>query len=75
MHTTNRTRQAAFKSRMREAGKQQLTVWVTPAQANQIKALLATEMDAVPPATGAGAASPNSEVLASSVTATRPVAR
>ncbi len=39
--TTNRTRQAAFKARMREAGLRQVTVWVTEQQARQIKEWLA----------------------------------
>jgi hypothetical protein len=39
--TTNRTRQAAFKARMRVAGLRQVTVWVTEPQARQLKEWLA----------------------------------
>jgi hypothetical protein len=39
--TTNQSRQAAFKARMRAAGLRQITIWVTPEQAIQIKALIA----------------------------------
>jgi nicotinamide mononucleotide adenylyltransferase len=47
MAKTNTERQAEFRARMREEGKQALHVWVSPAQATQIQALLA----GVPPAT------------------------
>jgi hypothetical protein len=40
MTKNNRERQAEFKQRMREAGKKQITVWVTQAQEKLIRALL-----------------------------------
>jgi hypothetical protein len=39
----NRERQAEFKRRMRDAGKKQITVWVTPAQEETIRTLLNQE--------------------------------
>ncbi|MBA2659187.1 MAG: hypothetical protein H0U72_06485 [Nitrosospira sp.] len=38
---TNAERQAAFKAKMRQAGKKQITIWVDPAQQAAITALLA----------------------------------
>ena len=38
---TNAQRQAAFKAKMRQAGKKQITIWVDPAQQAAITALLA----------------------------------
>ena len=40
MVKNNRERQAEFKQRMRDAGKKQITVWVTPVQEQAIRALL-----------------------------------
>ncbi|MEO8767267.1 MAG: hypothetical protein ABI363_02830 [Nitrosospira sp.] len=38
---TNAQRQAAFKEKMRQAGKKQITIWVDPEQQAVITALLA----------------------------------
>jgi len=46
MAKTNTERQAEFRAKMREEGKQALHVWVSSAQATQIQAFLAD----VPPA-------------------------
>ena len=43
MTKNNRERQAEFKRRMRDAGKKQITVWVTPAQEEAIRTLLNQE--------------------------------
>lgn len=43
MTKNNRERQAEFKRRMRDAGKKQITVWVTPAQEGVIRTLLNQE--------------------------------
>lgn len=43
MTKNNRERQAEFKRRMRDAGKKQITVWVTPAQEETIRTLLNQE--------------------------------
>ena len=43
MTKNNRERQADFKRRMRDAGKKQITVWVTPAQEETIRTLLNQE--------------------------------
>ncbi len=51
MTKNNRERQAEFKRRMREAGKKQITVWVTPAQEQKIRTLL-DQKEADPPAAG-----------------------
>ncbi len=41
MATTNKERQAAFKSKMRNAGKRQVTLWIDPVQESAIKGVLA----------------------------------
>jgi len=46
--TANAERQAAFKARMREHGKRQLTVWVTSHQAHAIVTYLAGGGDPLP---------------------------
>ena len=38
---TNAQRQAAFKAKMREAGKKQMTIWADPGQQAAIMAFLA----------------------------------
>lgn len=43
MGTTNKIRQAAFKERMREIGKRQVTIWVDQLKEQQVKALLASD--------------------------------
>ena len=43
MTKNNRERQADFKRRMRDTGKKQITVWVTPAQEGAIRTLLNQE--------------------------------
>lgn len=43
MATTNQERQAAFKTKMRQLGKRQATVWVDAAQLEAIKAYLQAE--------------------------------
>jgi hypothetical protein len=50
MAKTNTERQAEFRTRMREEGKQALHVWVSPAQAKQIQALLSGVLPAPLPA-------------------------
>lgn len=49
--STNTERQTAFKARMREQGKRQLTLWVTPQQAEAIKAFVGRSV-APPPLAG-----------------------
>jgi hypothetical protein len=43
MAKTNTERQAAFRDKMRQEGKQALHVWVTPEQATQIQAFLGNQ--------------------------------
>ncbi len=40
MAKTNSTRQAEFRARMREEGKQALHIWVTPEQAAKVQAVI-----------------------------------
>jgi hypothetical protein len=40
MSTNNKDRQAAFKQRMRLAGKKQITIWVTPKEEQLVRGLL-----------------------------------
>ena len=40
MSVDNKSRQAAFKQRMRDAGKKAITIWVTPEQEQAVRALL-----------------------------------
>lgn len=50
MGTAGKDRQAAFKARMREEGKKQITVWVDAEQEKQIKVVLAGNAPAATPA-------------------------
>jgi hypothetical protein len=43
MSTNNKERQAAFKQRMRLAGKKQITIWVTPEEEQLVRGLLNKE--------------------------------
>lgn len=58
MSKNNRERQAEFKQRMRDAGKKQITIWVTAEQEKTIRTiLLADDVTDAPSAstpTGAG---------------------
>lgn len=49
MGTPGKMRQAAFKGRMREAGKTQITVWVDADQERAIKAILAGKTPTLTP--------------------------
>lgn len=44
MSENNRTRQAAFKQRMRLAGKKQITIWVTPEEEQSVRILLGKDV-------------------------------
>jgi hypothetical protein len=59
MAKTNSTRQAEFRARMREEGKQALHIWVTPEQAAKVQAainLVEPVMGDCPPAPPKGGA-------------------
>ena len=48
MPANNKTRQAAFKQRMRLAGKKQITIWVTPEEEQSVRGLLGKDVSALP---------------------------
>lgn len=62
MGTSNKDRQAAFKERMRETGKRQITVWVNTDQEQQVKGLLAG--DPLPVTNSAAALTEERDTLA-----------
>ena len=55
MVANNKTRQAAFKQRMRLAGKKQITIWVTPEEEQSVLALLGKGVSPPPAKTPATA--------------------
>lgn len=59
MSKNNRERQAEFKQRMRDAGKKQITIWVTAKQEKTIRTILladdVTDAPSASPPRGAGA--------------------